>query len=119
MAAVLDTNIWVSALQFGGKPLEIVQMALDGQIEIAISQSIIDETLRILRDKFKTQQPEIDRAIAIMDAAARKIEPTIKLDVVKNDSKDNHILECAVAAGAVTIVTGDKRHLLPLRAIKE
>jgi predicted nucleic acid-binding protein len=42
VAAVPDTNVWVSALKFGGKPIEIVQMALDGQIVLCIAQSIID-----------------------------------------------------------------------------
>ena len=46
----LDTNVYVSAFQFGGTRL--LHMAIDGDIEIAVSQPIIEEVIRVLRDKF-------------------------------------------------------------------
>jgi len=47
-----DSNVLVSALVFGGKPLTILEMTQAGEIELAISEPIINETLRIIRDKF-------------------------------------------------------------------
>ena len=47
-----DSNIYISALMFGGKPLEILETALEGESELAISDDILSETLRVLRDKF-------------------------------------------------------------------
>jgi hypothetical protein len=44
---------FVSALQFGGKPMALLEMALEGEIQVFISQPIIDETLRVLQEKFK------------------------------------------------------------------
>jgi predicted nucleic acid-binding protein len=55
-----DTNVYVSAIQFGGKPQTLLDLAQDGQIELALSNAILDETLRILRDKFK-HSPEFWR----------------------------------------------------------
>jgi predicted nucleic acid-binding protein len=49
---VADTNILVSAVQFGGKPKQLLDLALDGQVDLAISEAIIAETLRVLEDKF-------------------------------------------------------------------
>ena len=49
---VADTNVLVSALQFGGKPKLLLDLATDGQIDLAISEAIIAETLRVLKDKF-------------------------------------------------------------------
>ena len=46
----LDTNIYLSAVEFGGAPLRLLHMAVDGEIEIAIWQPIINETQRVLRD---------------------------------------------------------------------
>jgi putative PIN family toxin of toxin-antitoxin system len=46
-----DSNIWVSALIFGGKPMQLIDLAIDGEIEITISGPLLDEALRILRDK--------------------------------------------------------------------
>ena len=115
MRAVFDSNVWISAFRFKGRPLELVLKAAEGEFELYTSQSIMDETARVLREKFNAQQPEIDEALKIMSAAARKVEPSINLDVVKDDPKDNHVIECAVTAGAHVIVTGDKKHLLKMR----
>ena len=46
MKVTLDTNIYVSALHFGGKPMQLLQMGLEGELDIAVSQPILDETLR-------------------------------------------------------------------------
>ena len=40
-----DSNIYISALQFGGTPLRLLELALKGEIEIAISPAILNETL--------------------------------------------------------------------------
>ena len=50
---VADTNIFVSALQFGGKPKQLLDLAVDGQVDLALSEAIISKTLRVLEDKFK------------------------------------------------------------------
>jgi hypothetical protein len=49
----LDSNIYISGLIFGGKPLRILEMGLDGRADIAISEEILRETLGIMRHKFK------------------------------------------------------------------
>jgi len=41
----LDTNIYVSAFEFGGGPMRLLQMGMDGEVEGAVSQPIIDETV--------------------------------------------------------------------------
>ena len=108
IAVVLDTNIFISDILFRGRPLELVLLGVDREIDIALSQAIIEETLRVLRDKFTATQAELETALRIMDACGRRVEATIKLDVVNDDPNDNHIVECAVAAGADFIITGDR-----------
>jgi uncharacterized protein len=108
MSVVLDSNIYVSAFIFGGKPLELVEMGLDDSLDICVSQSIIDETLRVMRDKFHAKPMELDRARAIMTASARMVEPAVQVKAVKDDPNDDHVVGCAVAAGAEAIITGDK-----------
>jgi uncharacterized protein len=49
---VADTNVYVSAIIFGGKPQVILELAQEGQIELFISDDILSETARILREKF-------------------------------------------------------------------
>lgn len=108
MSVVFDSNIYISAFRFKGRPLDLVQMAVDREIDVAISQTIIDETLRVLKLKFGAPHDELERALTIMESAARKVVLGRSLQVVKDDPNDNHVIECAVAANARAIVTGDK-----------
>jgi putative PIN family toxin of toxin-antitoxin system len=48
----LDSNIYISALVFGGKPKRVLEMAIEGRVEIAISDAIIEEVRRHLQEKF-------------------------------------------------------------------
>jgi len=73
---VADTNVLVSALQFGGKPKQLLDLAADDQVDLAVSEAIIAETLRILRHKFdRTSEwlAEADQQIAC-DRAARRTD---------------------------------------------
>ncbi len=112
-----DSNIYVSALKFGGKPLTLLDMALEGEIELAVSDSIIRETLGILRDKFKRTEQELRADERNIRTCAKRVEPTEALSAVPRDPDDNHVLECAVAASSEIIVTGD-RHLLEMETFR-
>jgi uncharacterized protein len=112
-----DSNIYVSALKFGGKPLTLLDMALEGEIELAVSDSIIRETLGILRDKFKRTEEELRADESSIRTCAKRVEPSETLSAVPRDPDDNHVLECAVAAGSQIIVTGD-RHLLEMETFR-
>ena len=50
--AVPDEIYEVSALQFGGKPNQLLGLAADGHIDLAISEAIVEEALRVPSDGF-------------------------------------------------------------------
>ena len=52
LSVTVDSNIYISAFKFGGTPLRLLRLAVEGKLEIAISQPIMDEILRVLREKF-------------------------------------------------------------------
>ena len=108
MKATADTNIYISALQFGGQPLRFLYLARSGAIELAISPPIIAEVKRVLRDKFKWPTEQVEQIEPRLSAFTRRLTPTETLDVVKDDPTDNRILECAKAAGSDYVVTGDQ-----------
>lgn len=110
---VADTNVLVSALQFGGKPKQLLDLAADGQVDLAISEAIVNETLRILKDKFDRTSEWLAEAEQQVRVIARVVEPTERLQVIEDDPTDDRILECAVAADAEVLVSGDT-HLLRL-----
>jgi putative PIN family toxin of toxin-antitoxin system len=104
-----DTNILVSGLVYRrGKPYDLLRMALDGSINLNVSQHILNEMADVLARKFYATPEEIAEATLIVRDAARVVTPAVQLDVIREDPADNRILECAVAAGSDYIVTGDK-----------
>jgi uncharacterized protein len=107
-----DTNVIISGLNFSGNPRRVLEMAADGAIDLAVSDAILDEVEEVLRrDKFSWPEEEIDKAIRYISHFAKHVEPTQRIDVVKEDPTDNRIIECAAARGSEYLVTGDK-HLL-------
>ena len=115
--ATADSNIWVSGLNWYGKPHELLNLARDGTIELAISDAILDEFSRILHDKLEWSDDRLNSMRAEVATFTKRVSSTETLDVVKADPGDNRILECAVAAGSDVIVTGDA-HLLQLGAYR-
>ena len=115
--ATADSNIWVSGLNWYGKPHDLLNLARDGKIELAISDAILDEFSRILHDKLEWSDDRLNSMRAEVASFTKRVSSTETLDVVKADPGDNRILECAVAAGSDVIVTGDA-HLLQLGAYR-
>ncbi|MGD0295207.1 MAG: putative toxin-antitoxin system toxin component, PIN family [Terracidiphilus sp.] len=109
MIVVIDANVWVSALQFGGKhtaPIRAVEKALRRDT-LATSQEINAEIRRILVEKFLWSSGETERLITAY--FKRAIYVTISGFIrVCRDPNDDMVLECAVLAGAQVIVSGDK-----------
>ena len=102
-----DSNILISALQFGGKPLALLDMAEDGRIELAVSDDILNETMRVLRDKFHRTPEWLQDAEGHLRKITSHVLAAERVDAVIADPDDNRVLECAVAAGSEVIVSGD------------
>lgn len=120
LTVTADTNLYVSALVFGGKPLEFLERARAGEIDLTVSEDIIAEVAHVLRDKFGWETVQVARAYDIIIGCARVVEPTERLRVVREDPDDDRILECAVAARAHVLITGDLdlRHMREFRGIR-
>ena len=114
---VFDSNVYISALLFKGIPGKILDMALKNEIILITSDEIITETVRILREKFKWPEHNIDKFARRLSDISVNIKPGIKLNVIKERESDNRVLECAVSGDAGLIVSGDK-HLLKLKKYK-
>jgi putative PIN family toxin of toxin-antitoxin system len=103
----LDTNIYVSALNFGGKPAQLLGMAQAGTIRIDISDAIMAELIRVLREDFAWDGYRLHFMRQGLLKIANRVTPARTLKVV-DDRDDDRILECAVEAGSEFIVTNDK-----------
>lgn len=112
--AVLDTNILISGLLWQGSPGEILDLVLDGHLEMAISVEQLLELRRVLaREKFGLPEDVQDRALATIVDMSRVIPLTHVDKVIVADPSDDIILATAVATNAAYLITGDQ-HLLTL-----
>ena len=101
--ATADTNVLVPGLVYRrGKPYELLQRALGGEINLAVSQPILEEMADVLVRKSDATPEEVTEAQQIIGVAARTVKPAVQLDVIKDDLDDNRILECAGAQGLIT-----------------
>ena len=117
LRVVADTNIYVSAYNFGGFPGKFLELAQDGQIHLFISAPILQELERVLRQKFGWPEERVGRVITNVLRFTHLVIPEKRLAVVTDDPTDDRILECALKAQADAIVTGDS-HLLKLKTFQ-
>lgn len=92
----LDSNIYISALVFGGKPMRLLEMATEGAIRVGISDAIIVEVQRVLLTKFGWSAERVAAAIDAIGTIAERTAPTETLEIVKTDPDDNRVVECAM-----------------------
>jgi putative PIN family toxin of toxin-antitoxin system len=106
---VIDTNVWISALQFAkhrGTPTLALERAMSEDV-IATCDEIDAEIVRVLTEKFAWEQNRA--ASALESILARSIRVSIRNEVkICRDLNDDMFLECAAHAKADLLVAGDK-----------
>ena len=114
MRVVLDTNVIVSGLNFPGNERLVLELALRGRFELCVSPFILEEVAGVLVRKFAWNEERSAQALRALGDAATVVEPRRLPEMIEGGHADNRILECAVEVSADYLVTGDRRHLLPL-----
>ena len=115
---VLDTNVLISSLlKPESKARDIYRLALRGEIELCTSVDLINELLRVLEyPKFKFEKLQKEVFLKNLTRVATfLVNPGLRINVIKEDPPDNKFLECAVEAKADYLISGDNKHLLPLK----
>jgi putative PIN family toxin of toxin-antitoxin system len=123
LKVVLDANVWISALLWGGKPAEIAKAAEKGQFVIFLSEEIAGEISQVLAYPriAKVYQAAGLRREDLVEAVlkiGKFVQVTRKAHVVVEHPADDKFIECALAANAEYIVSGDK-HLLKVGSYKK
>jgi putative PIN family toxin of toxin-antitoxin system len=108
ITATFDTNVYIRALHFGGRASLLIGHARAGNIRVDISDAILDETNRVLRDKFQWSSYMLHDARLRLLGLANHVTPAEVLSVIREDPDDDRILECATAANSEYIVSEDK-----------
>lgn len=117
MIVVLDTNIWVSAIIWGGIPDEIISLQEQRKIEIASSRKLLSElentfNKKKIQTKLEALQLTTSSAISLVYESVN-IYPIEELIVPElRDPDDTIVLATAIAANAEVIITGDRDLLI-------
>jgi uncharacterized protein len=117
LRVVADTNIYISALNFGGVPDQVLALARRGVIAMFVSKPILKEIEGVLNGKFQWPPNRTRDALVTIAEFAKEIRPTERVTVIQKDDPDNRVLECALAAEAKIIVSGDS-HLRELGSFR-
>lgn len=117
MRVVFDTNIFVSIFAFpGGTADQALDRVIQGRDWLFVSPDLLMELDRVLSQKFEIGRERHAQALYLVIDKAEIVKPKLKINVL-SDEPDNRVLECAVAARADAIVTGDKA-MLALKTYK-
>lgn len=117
LKVVFDTNIFISAIIFGGNPRMCLEFARLGEIKLYTSRTILFELAFKLQHKFRWSNEDIHEVVSGIGKFAEVIIPKETVHLITSDSSDNHVLEVAQEIEADYIITGDKKHILPLKKI--
>jgi putative PIN family toxin of toxin-antitoxin system len=111
MRVVLDTNVLVSACwKRDGLEAQVARMAISGEITPCVSAELLAEYRDVLaRKKLAALAESAKRLLDGLERAALHVEPTTRLTAATDDD-DNRFLECAEAADAEYLITGNLRH---------
>ena len=105
---VIDSNVWISALIFGGNPEKILKLFINNKVEVVMSEEIITELRRIIINKF----PLFVNSLNLLEASLRKDTVFVQLGSITIDASrdvdDNRIIETAYIGKAQYIISGDK-----------
>ena len=109
MRVVVDTNVLVSGVFFGGMPSRILEAWRDKRIDVVVSPDILEEYRRV-GEHLETQFTDVSLApfLALLVMNAEIIEPPDLPEQVSRDSDDDKFIACALAGGCRVIISGDK-----------
>ena len=117
---VLDTNVVVSGLLWNGPSRRLLDLAIEAEtLELYSTAMLLDELAHTLgyaklAPRIRTFGVSVDFLVDRYSALVSLVMPASVPRVVAGDADDDHVIAAAVAARADLIVTGDRRHLLPI-----
>jgi len=118
MRAVLDTNIFISAV-LGGRLGIIIDEWKAGKFKLIVTDAIVREYLEVInRPKFKISQGEIVAVSDYLLQLGEFVTPDEEIHIIVADPTDDKFLEAALAGQVNFIVSGDN-HLLELKSFRE
>jgi uncharacterized protein len=109
MRIVVDTNVFISAFFWGGKPKAVLERAIEGVDDLFVSKEILNELYSVLRKpKFGLDERHIDYYVRAIEDISTLIAAPALGEGASRDRTDDKILACALAAHSQFLITGDE-----------
>ena len=118
MKVILDTNVFISAVFFGGVPGKILKAWHKGEVQLLLSPEIFEEYIEVLR-RLESQYPliEVEPVVELLLAGCQLISASPLKIPVSPDPDDDKFIACALASKTKVIVSGDN-HLLAVNGYR-
>lgn len=107
MKAVLDTNVIISALFWGGAPRRVVDLAAERRFQAVTCPELLHELAAVLSDDFGVPRERVEMAVRDVVSYSEVTIIASPAAAPLGDPKDYSVVACAIAAGADFIITGD------------
>ena len=110
---VLDTNVVVSGLLWGGHSRRLLELALDNTVALYSSPVLVDELNQTLHyaklaKRITALHTTAQALVAHYSAMVTLVVPQQVPRVIAQDADDDQVLACAVQARAHLIASGDQ-----------
>lgn len=98
-----------------GPPRRVLEVIADGAAELILPEPVRAELHRILNEKLALDDASIEAILGLLDELALETARVPdRVEAVSGDPDDDRILSSAASAGADILISGDRKHLLPL-----
>jgi uncharacterized protein len=108
---VVDTNVIMSGIFFGGVPGRLLDAWATARVELVLSPAILDEYRRVgaeLAAKYPERGDALTPVLALIAMNATLVDAAPLIEQVSADPDDDKFLAAAVAANVNTVVSGDQ-----------
>ena len=108
MKVVVDTNVLISAIFFGGPPGQILQAWRDKDLEFVISHEILEEYYEVC-ERLSLRHPGIDitHILTLIVQNSQVVHTPPLPEPVSRDADDDMFIACALASDTKIIISGD------------
>lgn len=108
MRVIIDTNVLISGIFFGGPPAKILEAWHGGELKLAVSPEILEEYFEVC-ERISVRYPDIDIApiLVLIARNSQVVESPPLAEQISRDVDDDKFIACAIASDSRTIISGD------------
>ncbi len=117
MRIIIDTNVVISGIFFGGLPYEILRLWQKRKLKIVLTEEILKEYTRVCEElSKKLGSGNMDKILSLISLNSEAVTPAKIANQICDDPDDDKFIACALGGGVRVIVSGDS-HLLRVNGI--